>query len=110
MVKKLPHKRKEVMKLNIKIYQANEPTFRVEDGKINYNLDTYHKVYEREEDENCRSRIAILEDLFCEMNSGPHPEGYTGYSLSVSDIVLINDEAYICANCGWDRINIVEGQ
>lgn len=104
---------KKGISMKIIIYQENNPTFRVDDNKKIYNKSDYHKVYEREEQINTRSNIQILEDLYLEFNRGNYPEDYKGHSLSVGDIVefrIANDfekgsEKFICASCGWDRID-----
>lgn len=44
--------------------------------------------------------VGILEDLFREFNID-HPEGFTGHSLSTSDIVILEDTAYYCDSFGW---------
>ena len=42
----------------------------------------------------------ILEEIFTLLNVN-HPEDYTGHSLSVSDIVVLNDKKYYCDSYGW---------
>lgn len=96
----------------ITIYQANELTFRVDENKKIYNINEYHKVYEREEETNGRSDRQILEDLFLEFNRDERPEDYQGHSLSVGDIVefkIAKDFGkgsikYICDSFGWNKI------
>ena len=42
----------------------------------------------------------ILEEIFTLLNVN-HPEDYTGHSLSVSDIVVLNNKKYYCDSYGW---------
>ena len=103
---------KKGKKMRIKIYQENDPTFRVDDDKKIYDKSKYHEVYSRDEDRNCRPNIEILEDLFMEFNRGNYPEDYKGHSLSVGDIVEFRtseeiekgSEKFICARCGWSKV------
>lgn len=44
--------------------------------------------------------IEALEELFYVFNM-EHPTDFKGHSLSVSDIVKINDKYYYCNSCGW---------
>lgn len=50
------------------------------------------------------SDISTLEDLFYIFNLD-HPKGYDGHSLSVSDVVKLNDDAlWYCDSFGWKKI------
>jgi len=51
------------------------------------------------------SDMAALEKLFCKYNID-HPAGYKGRSLSVSDVVKLNDKYYYCQPFGWDEITV----
>lgn len=68
-----------------------------------FSFDDYKKVWEGKSDSNDED-FDILEDLFAELNMGMKPDGYSGHSLSVSDIVRINDKYYYCDNFGWKEI------
>ena len=46
----------------------------------------------------------ILDDIYRELNIN-HPSDYTGHSLSVSDIININDKYYFCDDFGWKELN-----
>lgn len=50
-----------------------------------------------------------LEDVYCKFNVGERPTGFTGHSLSVSDIVEILDEenkgTYFCDSFGFKKID-----
>lgn len=62
----------------------------------------YDKVFEGEVD--CET----LEDVFRKFNLN-HPEGYTGRSLSVSDVVeVINDDSSIFYYCDSDEFKMVD--
>ena len=71
--------------------------------KSKFNFDDYRKVYEF--DMNCTDMIYtdILEECFLIFNAKPHKD-YKGHSLSVSDIVFIDDEGYYCDILGWSNI------
>ena len=45
----------------------------------------------------------ILEDLFTIFNCD-RPEDFTGHSLSVSDIIVLDDKAYFCDSIGFQEI------
>lgn len=51
------------------------------------------------------SDYAALENLFHKYNVN-HPAGYTGRSLSTSDVVKLNGKYYYCQPFGWDEISI----
>lgn len=89
--------------MKVTIYQPNNPTFHVFPNQT-FVKEDYHQIYERQESENCRSNYQILENLFCEFQ-GEKPKDYTGYSLSIGDIVSLDDKLYVCANVGWDLID-----
>lgn len=66
------------------------------------NIDDYETVYEGEiesiDEENA------LEDLFTIFNIR-HPEDFRGHSLSVSDIVKLNDKYHYCDSLGWKKLS-----
>ncbi len=45
----------------------------------------------------------ILEDVFCRLNDEEY-KYCINYSLSVGDVVRINDKAYRCMSCDWELI------
>lgn len=52
-----------------------------------------------------------LEDIFVLCNRDVRPEGFTGHSLSVSDVIAVEDGnrivppgAYYCDNWGWSKL------
>jgi hypothetical protein len=70
-----------------------------EDTKIiEVNAPDFDRVYSMESEDELG-----LEDVFRIFNI-EHPKDYRARSLSVTDVVIINDEAYICAPTGWFRL------
>lgn len=47
----------------------------------------------------------VLEDIYRQTNIGKHPVGYTGHSLSVSDVVQVEDDFYFCDSIGFQKLN-----
>ena len=67
--------------------------------------DMYEKVYEGDiETEQNEEPVATLETLFMKFQ-GRKPEGYTGCSLSVSDVIVLDGKAYYCDNYGFEEID-----
>ena len=120
------------MKAIYKIYQPNQPTFRVEKGRDVYFLEDFHEVYEGEYDRKSNQKdIETLEWLFEKFNMA-RPSDFKGHSLSVGDIVelkLIDEDdldydfetnklepriyewsQYICCNFGWNKIDLIPEQ
>lgn len=66
-------------------------------GKIDMN--DYNCVWEDDfaDDED------TLEDIFARFNMN-HPQGFKGHSLSVSDIVEMDEVKYYCDYIGWKRL------
>ena len=86
------------------IYQPKQPSFMVESDKKNYSKESYNKVYVGEITEDL-SNDDILEKIFCIFNMH-RPEDFKGHSLSVGDIVVLDEQAYICGICGWNKIEL----
>ena len=64
--------------------------------------DLYTKVYEGEvEGEDVEETLDSLYVKF----QGRKPEGYTGHSLSVSDVIVLDGTAYYCDNYGFEEID-----
>ena len=61
-------------------------------------LSEYKKVWSGEMD------IMDAEDVYRTLQ-GDKPDGYKGHSLSVSDIVMIDDEIMYCDSYGFEKIN-----
>lgn len=92
------------------IYQENDPMFRVDSDKKDYDLSQYHKVYENTVinyfgNPGIEHKVA-LEILFEDFNRDYKPQSYTGHSMSVGDIVKFGNTAYICDSIGWNEINL----
>ena len=68
-------------------------------------LSRYNKIYEGST-ENTKDIINILENIYRWSNTTIHPNDYKGHSISVSDIIKINDEYWYCDNMGWEKLNI----
>lgn len=71
-----------------------------------FSFDNYNKVYENDLnnwDVNETNDITILDIIYSIFN-GRHPEDYKGHSISVSDIIEINNKFYFCDSFGWKDI------
>ena len=90
----------------ITIYQAKNPTFRVNETVEEYIREDYNKVYEMSVTREACSDHDILESVFEQFNIR-RPADFMGWSMSVGDIVILDNEAYICCSCGWKKIKFV---
>lgn len=63
-------------------------------------LEYYEKTYEGEIETDKTDEYEILDEISTLLNVN-HPEDYKGHSLSVSDIVVLNDKKYYCDSYGW---------
>lgn len=68
-------------------------------GKVN--IDEYECVYSDFGADNI-----TLEKIYRYFNYNPHPEGYRGHSLSVSDIVVLDGKYYYCNDIGWKELTL----
>ena len=68
-------------------------------------LNRYEKIYEGST-ENTKDIINILDNIYRWSNTTIHPNDYKGHSISVSDIIMINNEYWYCDSFGWEKINI----
>ena len=48
--------------------------------------------------------MPVLNDLF-EMFNINRPDDFKGWSLSVSDIIQLNDKLYFCDTFGWKELD-----
>jgi len=64
-------------------------------------INEYTKTYEGTIEGN--DIISMLEELF-EIFNIRHPEDFHGHSLSVSDIVILDDIIWYCDSTGWQEI------
>ena len=91
--------------MNYTILQQVNPTFRVtkeEDIK----KEEYKTVYSGTIEEEDLNKNQILENIFIKFNIS-HPKDFKGHSLSMSDIVILDNEAYLCDMIGWKKVNLI---
>ena len=71
----------------------------------NWSFGIYRSVWNGTEE--AKNSLELLENLFEKFNIY-HPEGYRAHSMSVSDVVRINDgneiRYYYCDSIGWKDI------
>lgn len=71
----------------------------------NWSFNSYRSVWNGTEE--AKNSLELLENLFEKFNLY-HPEGYRAHSMSVSDVVRINDgneiKYYYCDSIGWKDI------
>lgn len=89
------------------ILQQINPTFRVDNEKEVYDKNEYKIVFDKEYEGRPEKTDIQLCDWYFEMSNRTQLDGFTGHSLSVSDIVVIDGNAYICKNIGWKKIELV---
>ena len=68
-----------------------------------FDIKEYLQVYEGDI-ESAQSKEAVLEVLWEKFNCN-HPEDFHGHSLSVSDVVILEDESFFCDSIGWHKIS-----
>lgn len=71
--------------------------------KDKINLNDYEVVYEGEIEAETNT-TSTLEKLF-EIFNINHPKDFKGHSLSVSDIVELDDKNYYCDAFGWVKLD-----
>ena len=72
---------------------------------ITLTLNDYKRVYKGECE--CRGGIdRTLESLFIRFNGRQLPEGFKGHSLSVSDVIEIDNTFYYCDSFGFEPIEL----
>lgn len=98
------------MKFNYVIYQVrveSDFAFMMWDWakEHNWSFNSYRSVWNGTEE--AKNSLELLENLFEKFNLY-HPEGYRAHSMSVSDVVRINDgneiRYYYCDSIGWKDI------
>lgn len=57
----------------------------------------YKKVYE------CQIDVTSIDEVFEKFNLNI-PAGFTGHSLSVSDVIILDGNAYYCDHFGWQVV------
>lgn len=93
--------------MNYKIYQLNiyieglmfRPYI---ESKFNFN--NYKEVYSGTLENVSDNIFENLEKIYTKFNIN-HPDDFVGHSLSVSDLVEINNELYYCDRFGWTKVN-----
>ena len=79
----------------------NSKWFKLKGEKIT--ADKYTKVYEGDLDDNAFIYVekkSCLEWIYQVFNLS-RPEGFTGHSMSVSDVVVLDGKAYFCDSIGF---------
>ena len=89
---------KESVKNSRKMFERWEWLIKYDGG---FNFQDYKKVYEGEEEGE--DNINILDKLFEKFNLA-HPNDFRGHSLSVSDVIILDDKMYYCDSIGWKEI------
>ena len=67
--------------------------------------DLYEKVYEAEYEPNPEASTEVILDYLYRMFQGQKPDGYTGHSLSVSDVIVLDGTAYYVDSIGFEEID-----
>ena len=68
--------------------------------KDRFNFKDYKLVYEADVEPSAGGPMAMLEELF-ELFNKHRPTDFKGHSLSVSDVVELDDKFYFCDSVGW---------
>ena len=66
------------------------------------NMNDYNVIYTGELSEE-GDELALCESIYCKFNYN-HPEDFVGHSLSVSDIVVLNNNYYFCDDFGFVKL------
>lgn len=66
-----------------------------------FDINDYEIVYEGEIEGS--DPISILDELWVIFNIN-HPNDYHGRSMSVSDVVVLDDAKYFCDSIGWEKV------
>jgi len=92
---------KESVKNSHKMFEGWEDLIKYDDG---FNFNDYKQVYEGEIASTEKfDNITILDNLFTKFNI-KYPEDFRGHSLSVSDVIILDEKMYYCDNLGWKEI------
>lgn len=89
---------KEDIQKSGKIYHSWDWLIKKGNG---FNFKEYDQVYDGNVEND--DPYEILKYLFTEFNIH-HPLGFHGHSLSVSDVVILDDKMYYCDPLGWKEI------
>lgn len=91
--------------MNYTILQQINPTFRVTEEE-NIKKEQYKTVYSGTIEEEGLNINQILENIFIKFNIS-HPKDFKGHSLSTSDIVILDNQTYLCDMVGWKKVNLI---
>ena len=104
-----------MIKRKVEIYQLSGENFKKalenrfnKNYKIDFNK--YEKVYEYDIESPILNKLQyeiIADRVFEDCNVGliRQDENYKGHSLSVTDIVKIDDVVFMCESLGWVKID-----
>ena len=100
--------------MNVKVYQMKDGEkyhglrFReLPDDVSEVDLRDYDLVWDGLTTYPESSDIQILNYLFHKLNVGEKPISYRGHSLSVSDLVALEDRLYCCQSIGWKPVAVM---
>lgn len=91
--------------MNYTILQQINPTFKVMKEE-NIKKEEYKTVYSGTIEEGDLNINQILENIFIKFNVS-HPKDFKGHSLSMSDIVILDNQTYLCDMIGWKKVNLI---
>ena len=98
-----------ILQLDLERYSVsdNRKMFMSWDGLNKYcggfDIHDYKEVYVGETQTTTKDKHLILEEIFEQFNLR-HPEDFHGHSLSVSDVVILDNEIYFCDSFGWKKV------
>lgn len=73
-------------------------------AKDYFDLNDYDEVYSGQFATSSSSSIDVLEELFYKFNV-KRPDDFKGHSLSVSDVVELNNSKYYVDALGWKKLD-----
>lgn len=98
--------------MNIQIYQID---FEKDKDKVKFASLSTTMEYSGQVDPSIYSKVfdgevecENLEEVFAKFNSDDEKPGFTGHSMSVSDVVKLDDEAFFCDSIGFKKIDFDE--
>jgi hypothetical protein len=100
------------MKKSFKIYQLpvqHDAKFMgydfAKENNLVLSLDNYNFIWEGEFEVLSDKVVYSYLDYIYMKFQGAKPEGYTGHSLSTSDVVELDGKFYYCDSFGWKQLN-----
>lgn len=73
--------------------------------KSKFNFNDYKKVYEMDVDDTGKIYADILEELYVIFNQPTlMPKDFRGHSMSISDVVYIDNKGFYCDAFAWSNI------